>query len=46
LDDNIDIERVELDPATDAASGLGGDQGRPGAEEGINHDVDPIGDIK
>jgi hypothetical protein len=28
-EDGEDIERVELDPATDAASGLGGDQGLP-----------------
>ena len=45
-DDNIDVERVELDPATDAASGLGSDQSRPGAEEGINHVLTPIGDVK
>jgi hypothetical protein len=32
--DNIDVERVDLDPATDAPSGLGNDRGRPEPRNG------------
>jgi hypothetical protein len=44
--DHVNVERVELDPATDAASGLGGDEGRAGAEERVNDDVATIGKVE
>jgi hypothetical protein len=37
--DHIDVERVELDPATDAAGLVGGDEGRAGAEERVDDDI-------
>ena len=44
-DDNVDIQGIQLHRVADAAGGLGGDQGRTRAEEGINHDVAPVGDV-
>ena len=43
---HVDVERVELDPATDAAGSLGGDEGRAGAEEWVDDDVAAIGEVE
>jgi len=38
-DDDIDLERIELDAATHPSGTLGGYQGRPGAEEGVENNI-------
>jgi hypothetical protein len=43
---HVHLERVELDPATDAASAVGGDEGRAGAEEGIDDGVSAVGEVE
>ena len=45
-DDHIDVERIELDSATDAAGLVGGDEGRTGAEERVDNDIAAIGEIE
>lgn len=45
-DDDVDVERIELDAATDTADLVGGNQGRPGAKERVNDDVATIGEIE
>src|SRR5271170_4432880 len=44
--DDIDVERIELDTAADAAGFLCGDEGRPGAEERVEHDVAAVGEVE
>ena len=44
--DDIDIERVELDAATDAAGRLGGDEGRAGAEERVDDSAAAVGEVE
>ena len=41
--DHVDIKRIKFDPATDPASGLGGDEGRAGAEERVDEKIAAIG---
>ena len=45
-DDDVDIERIELDAAANAASLLGGDEGRARAEERVDDDVAPVGQVQ
>jgi hypothetical protein len=44
--DHVYVERVELHPATDAASGLGGDEGRAGAKEWVDDKIAAIGEVE
>jgi hypothetical protein len=44
--DHIDVERVELDPATDAAGLVGSDEGRARAEEWVDDNVAAIGEVE
>ena len=44
--DHVDIERVEFDPATDAASGLGGDEDRAGAKEWVDDKIAAIAEVE
>ena len=43
--DHVDIERIDLDPAADTTRGLGGDEGRAGAEKRVDDDVAAVGQI-
>src|SRR5580658_2689166 len=44
--DDVDVERIELDTAADAAGFLCGDEGRPGPEERVQHDVASVGKVE
>jgi hypothetical protein len=44
-DDDIDIERIELDPAAHPPGTLGGEQSGPGAEEGIENNFTTVRQI-
>jgi hypothetical protein len=44
--DHIDIERVELDPAKDAAGLVSSDEGRARAEEWVDDNVAAIGEVE
>jgi hypothetical protein len=41
-DDDVDIERIELDPAAHAPGVLGSYQSRPGAEEGVENNFTTV----
>src|SRR5271166_1945376 len=43
--DHVDIERIDLDAATDTTRGLGGDEDRAGAEKRVDDDVAAVGQI-
>ena len=38
-DSYMTVSRVDLHAVTAAAGSLGGDEGRPGSEEGVDHDI-------
>ena len=38
-DDGVDVEGVDLDTTAAAPGALRGDQGRPAAQEGVEHDI-------
>src|SRR5271170_2683289 len=44
--DDVDVERVKLDAPAEAAGRLGGDEGRPGAEERVQHDIAAVGEVE
>jgi hypothetical protein len=44
--DHIDVERIEFDPAADAASPVGGDESRTGTEERVKDHVVALGDVR
>jgi hypothetical protein len=41
-DDDVDKERIKFDASVDTAGLFGGDQGRAGAQEGVQHGVAAI----
>ena len=43
---HVNVERIELDAAADATGLVGCDEGRAGAEERVEHDVAPIGEVQ
>ena len=44
--DHVDIERIEFEPAANAAGFLSCNEGRPGAEERVNDNVAPVRDVE
>src|SRR6202044_882962 len=44
-DNHIDVKRVELESAADAAGLVGRDEGRTGAEERVDDDVAALGEV-
>ena len=44
-DDHVDIERIELNAATDAAGLFGGNETRPGVEERVDDDFASVGTV-
>jgi hypothetical protein len=44
--DDVGIERVQFEPAAEAAGGFGGQQCGAGAEEWINNDVAAAGQVE
>ena len=44
--DDIDVERVELDAEAASAGSLGGDEGRAGAKERVEDEVAAVGDVE
>jgi hypothetical protein len=45
-ENDVDIERIELDAAAATTGSLGGNQGRAGPEERVEHDVPSVGQVE
>ncbi len=45
-DDHVDIKRIEFDAAADSAGLLGRDEGRARAEERVDDNVAPVGEVQ
>jgi hypothetical protein len=44
-EDDVDVERIELDAAAASAGFLGGHQGRARAQKRVKHDIPAVGEI-
>ena len=45
-DDHVDVERIELDAATDASGLFGGDESRARPKEGVDDDIAAVGEVE